>query len=290
MVAGQALVVEGAVPDEPSLKRVSDILALFSPDTQVRSLVRVVDPAKQQIMVRVRVLDIRIAEMQRLGLTWGDLAGGDLRVPNYSWVFEVLDFDHADNIYTLGARLSALEEDNAARVLAQPNLLVNDGEKADIHVGGEIPIPVPSVGPTGTTVTIEYKPYGVQLEIEPEITPDGRIRLRISPEVSAIDPAQSVVVSGLSIPAFRTRRTTTTVDVRDGETLAIGGLIQHEQSQVVNRVPFLSSLPIIGELFKHREWQEGKTELVVLVSPLIVTDQPPREGIQPLGDTELPPG
>lgn len=173
-----------------------------------------------------------------------------------------------------GAQLDLLEEKNKARVLAQPNLLVNDGEEASILVGGEVPIPVPQAGIAGAAaITVEYKEFGVRMQVEPSIVQaDGdapRIHLKLSPEVSSIDSSSSVTVSGIRVPGFRTRRAQTTVTVAPGDTLAIAGLLQRDVARLVRKVPLLGDLPILGHLFRSKKFVEGYTDLVVMVTPTI---------------------
>jgi pilus assembly protein CpaC len=146
-------------------------------------------------------------------------------------------------------------------------------------VGGEIPIPVPQTGATGVSITIEYKPFGVLLSVKPEVQPNGKIRLTVSPEVSAIDEAQEVTIAGLGVPGFNKRAATTTVDIADGGTLAIGGLIQAEEAHVVNKLPILGDLPIIGQLFRSEDFTNGDTELIILVTPQIVTEEDSADAI-----------
>lgn len=268
-VADRALVVEGTVATEAELEDVKQVVALFAADSHITNLVKMVAPEKRQILVKARIIDVRTTALQRLGITWGEMRAGDLGTPNYSWLVQTEG--GVDNVYPIGARLNALAQNNEARILAQPNLLVNDGEAADILVGGEVPIPVPSTGVGGTAITIDYKPYGVTLDIETQIEGEDRVRLTVTTEVSDIDTSQTVVIAGIGVPAFRTRRVTTTVDVVSGATLAIGGLIQSDQTKVVSKVPFLGDLPIIGSLFRSREFTEGESELVILVTPEIVT-------------------
>ncbi len=171
--------------------------------------------------------------------------------------------------------MDALINDDLARVLSEPNLLVNDGEEASMLVGGEIPIPVPQTGGGGAGVTIEYKKYGVELIITPRILPGGQqIELEVKPSVSSLDYANALTMQGFNIPALRKREASTTVTVADGQTLIIGGLVQREQSLNISKIPILGDLPIIGELFKHKEFKDGKTELVILVTPQIMQGGP----------------
>jgi pilus assembly protein CpaC len=122
----------------------------------------------------------------------------------------------------------------------------------------------------GVTITIEYKDYGVKLDFKPVILDDHRLRLTLSPSVSDIDPAHSVLISGFDIPGFITRSETTTTDMLSGDTLSIGGLLQTTNTKVVNRLPILGDLPILGPLFRSTDYQSGQTELIILVTPEIV--------------------
>jgi len=170
----------------------------------------------------------------------------------------------------LEARLDLLVSENEARELATPNLLVNDGEEANMLVGGEIPIPVPQTGEGGITITIEYKQFGVLLKVKPVVLDDQRVRLMVAPEVSDIDRSTSVAIAGFNIPGFVTRRESTTTDMLSGDTLAIGGLLQTTSSTIIKKVPILGDIPILGALFRSKEYLEGKTELVILVTPEIL--------------------
>jgi pilus assembly protein CpaC len=174
------------------------------------------------------------------------------------------------------AQIDLLAQENRARILAQPNVLVNDGEEATILVGGEVPIPVPQAGGTGAAaITVEYKEFGVSLKVKPTVLKeaDGQpeINLALTPEVSSIDPASSITLSGISIPGFRTRRADTNVDVTPGSTLVIGGLIQRDLARIKRKIPFLGDIPVLGYLFRSKEFTEGKTDLVIMVTPEIYT-------------------
>ncbi len=274
-VADRALVVTGSVGSQAELKDVEQVVALFAADTEVLNLVKVVSPAKRQVLVKVQVLDVRKGALDRVGVAWGQLSGAgeelSLRTPNYSWLFRAYRTLQPDLTSPVGFLINALVQSNEAKVLAQPNLLVNDGDEASILVGGEVPIPVPQTSGGATAITIEYKPFGVKLDVKPEIVGENRINLLVTPEVSDIDPSVSVVVAGLSIPGFRTRRESTTTEMISGDTLAIGGLIQSTVSKVINKVPVLGDIPILGQLFRSKEFQTGESELVIFVTPEIVT-------------------
>ncbi len=278
VVEGKALVVEGMVADEDALARAQELLALFA-RVPVVDLLRVVAPNKRQVLVHVKVLDVTKGALKRHGVAWGQLqtTTTGLAVSDQPYVVRVER--GLDNIYDVGALVEALAQDDEGRVLAQPSLLVNDGEEASFLAGGEVPIPVPQAGAGGAAITIEYKRYGVTLDMRPVIRPrreEGkpeRIELQVKPEVSSVDLATQVSIGGLNVPAFRTRQAQTKVDIYSGQTLMIGGLLTHEQTKAVKKIPILGDLPIIGELFKHRQFTSGDAELVIFVTPEVVEPQ-----------------
>jgi pilus assembly protein CpaC len=167
----------------------------------------------------------------------------------------------------LFANLSLLEANNLARVLAQPTLVALSGQSANFLAGGEIPVPVPQA--LGTT-TINYKPYGVGLTLTPTVLSAHRIALKVAPEASQLDFAHAITIDGVSVPALTTRRAETTVELGDGESFVIGGLVDRETASNVNKVPLLGDLPIIGAFFKTLQYSQTDRELVILVTPHLV--------------------
>jgi pilus assembly protein CpaC len=163
--------------------------------------------------------------------------------------------------------VEALAQNNLLRVLAEPNLTVISGNQANFLAGGEFPVPVPQPGAGGTAITIDYKKYGVRLTFTPIVMGDGRIRLEVSPEVSQLDPNHSVAIGGYNIPALTTRSATTTVELNEGQTLALAGLLNNQVSAVSNVTPLLGDLPVLGTLFRSVRYERDETELVVLVTP-----------------------
>jgi pilus assembly protein CpaC len=168
----------------------------------------------------------------------------------------------------LFANLSLLESNNLARVLAEPTLVALSGQSASFLAGGEVPIPVPQA--LGST-SIEFKPYGVGLTLTPTVLSPQRIALKVAPEASQLDFANAVTISGVSVPAFTTRRADTTVELGDGESFVIGGLIDRETASNVSKVPLLGDLPVIGTFFKQLNYQQNEKELVIIVTPHLVS-------------------
>lgn len=287
------IVVQGAVATDEDLTRVREIIAGYPTGYRVLDLLRVALPERQQVCVQVRVVEVNRGDLKRLGINWGQLEfdGDTVSFVDQPWLIQnmsnVLGFGgEVGNILTIGSQLDLLREKNAARILSEPNLLVDDGGTATMQVGGEIPIPVAQVGGGGEgAISVEWKPFGVILEIQPTILEDsGKINVRVTPEVSSLDFANAVTIGGFTLPALRARRASTVVTMADGGTLVLGGLIANDQSRTLRKIPLLGDLPLIGELFKRREFINGETELVILVSPKVVSgSEPLPESVQPGG-------
>lgn len=176
----------------------------------------------------------------------------------------------------LGAVIRALQQRNLLQILAEPNLLTQTGKEASFLAGGEFPFPVPqAVGAGGGGIfTIQFKEFGVRLTFTPTLTVDGMIHLKVRPEVSTLDFANAVSFSGALIPALSTRRVETEMDLKDGQSFAIAGLVDDRVTRSVQKVPFLGDIPILGYLFRSWTHQKNKTELLVLVTPRLVKPAP----------------
>jgi pilus assembly protein CpaC len=163
--------------------------------------------------------------------------------------------------------LDLLQNDGVITTLAEPNLTALSGETASFLAGGEFPIPVSqSLG----AVTIEYKQYGVGLAFTPIVLADGRISMRVRPEVSELSEAGSVKLNGFTVPALTTRRAETTVELGSGQSFMIGGLLQNSNSNSIEKAPFLGDVPVLGALFRSTKFQRNETELVIIVTPYLV--------------------
>jgi Flp pilus assembly secretin CpaC len=189
------------------------------------------------------------------------------------------------------ALLDAEESSGNAKTLAEPNILAGNKDSATFLAGGEIPIPIIQPGEGAVTrVTIQYKEFGVRLRFVGEILSDSLIKVAVTPEVSSLDFVNGVDISGFRIPAFRTRRVSTTVDVRRDQSMIISGLFNNEQEKVKTGLPWIKDLPVIGELFSSSRWINNESELLVVVTPVIVDplDPRPQDTIKLLPDTALP--
>jgi pilus assembly protein CpaC len=181
----------------------------------------------------------------------------------------------------IGFTLQALLQQNLAQILAEPNLIVVEGSEASFLAGGQFPYPTITSTPTGSgiapVVTIQFKKYGVQLNFTPTIMSSGAINLKVKPEVSTLDYTNAVTVDGFQIPALSSRSAETEVNLRDGESFAIAGLIDNRVTQILSKVPGLGDIPILGQLFRSRSTTKTATELVVVVTPHFVKPLPVSE-------------
>ncbi|MEP3104635.1 type II and III secretion system protein family protein [Parvibaculum sp.] len=166
--------------------------------------------------------------------------------------------------------ISALSNANLAQLLAEPTLLVRSGEDAEFLAGGEVPVPVPQGG-SSNTITIEYKKFGVQLDVAATVLENNRIVLKVRPEVSELDYANAVVVEGFRVPALRTRSTRTTIELGDGQSFVLAGLMYSSSGNVEDRVPGIGELPIIGSFFKRTQNSRERQELIIVATPRLVS-------------------
>jgi pilus assembly protein CpaC len=178
--------------------------------------------------------------------------------------------------------LNALRNNSLLRILAEPNLTAISGQDASFLAGGEFPIPVPQAGSGGTTITIEYKTYGIKLKFTPTVLGDGHVMLHCAPEVSELDYTDAVTLNGYVIPGLTTRNVDTTVELADGQTFALAGLLQNQIKANKNVTPWIGDVPLLGTLFRSVQYSRSETELVVLVTPRLV------EGLNPNQVPKLP--
>jgi pilus assembly protein CpaC len=184
----------------------------------------------------------------------------------------------------LGATIRDLQQKNIIQILAEPNLLTATGKEASFLAGGEFPYPVvqgTTGGTTGNAITIQFREYGVRLTFTPTILENGQIHLKVKPEVSALDYSNALTISGFTIPAISTKRVESEMDLMDGQSFAIAGLVDDRVTRLMSKVPGLGDLPVLGQLFKSVEFSKSKTELLVLITPRIV---------KPLSPNEIPAG
>ncbi|QHP71460.1 type II and III secretion system protein family protein [Bradyrhizobium sp. LCT2] len=185
--------------------------------------------------------------------------------------------------------ISALETKGLARRLAEPNLTTLSGDAARFLAGGEFPVPIPTQTTNGfPTITIEYKKFGVELAFVPTVLSRGVINLRVEPSVSELDFANAVTIQGTTVPALTRRDARTTVELRDGQSFAIAGLLQTRNRQDVSQLPWIGSVPVIGTLFSSKSYQQEETDLVIIVTPRLVAPAVPGQQLASPLDSRLP--
>jgi len=256
----------------------------------------------QQVQLMVRVAEVSRSRVKDLGTSYSyqgspgsgaylNSGGGPSSLGSVTNGVLSGSLSSALNLFVLGGNtmtmIHALQTQGALRELAEPNLIAMDGEQASFLAGGEFPVPVVQTGSDRNTVTIIFKEYGVRLNFKPTIIDEDHIRLELEPEVSTIDFANGVKFGGFLIPALRTRRAKTGVELRDGQSFALAGLLDNNETKSLSRVPVLSDVPLLGNLFKSKSFQKQETELMFIctaqmVKPMNPDDLPRMRGVDGL--------
>ncbi|MCG7391501.1 type II and III secretion system protein family protein [Microvirga sp. ACRRW] len=289
--------LSGTVPDGIALRKALEIAEQYGSDGVINAL-RVT--GGQQVMLEVRFIEANRSAGRELGISWfgrraGDTSGRGVALGNFTpprtgtsgitynpllasggTPFGTVVANFLGGGISADILVQALEEKGLARRLAEPNLIALSGEKASFLAGGEVPIPVSA---QDNQITVTYKEYGVRLNFTPTVLENGIINLKLEPEVSQVDESIRVSTGPISIPGFITRRASTSLEIRDGQSFAMAGLLQSVHSKNREQVPWLGSLPIIGALFSSSSFEEQETDLVIIVTPRLV--KPGRPG-QPL--------
>jgi pilus assembly protein CpaC len=188
---------------------------------------------------------------------------------------------------TIDVLLNALEQRGVARVLAEPNLVALSGDTASFLAGGEFPFPTPAA--LGAAPGIDWKKFGVSLAFTPTVLNSGIINLVIKPEVSQLDPSNAVLIGGTSVPSLITRRASTTIELRDGQSFMLGGLLLNKGSTAAEQLPWIGDVPVLGALFSSRSYQKHETDLAIIVTPHIVRPARPGDPIKTPLEESLPP-
>jgi pilus assembly protein CpaC len=282
---GDAVVLSGTVTSAQQAEDARTLAArLAGGDANVINRIAVKGP--NQINLRVRIAEVSRQTIKQLGINWdavfsaGSFAFG---LASGSPAFAAGSFLSRNNVggqatdsifggfnsgnWDINAVVDALESEGLLTVLAEPNLTTTSGETASFLAGGEFPVPVPQ---DLNTITIQFKQFGVGLAFTPTLLNDGRINMRIRPEVSQLTTTGEVRIQGFTIPALTTRKAETTIELGSGQSFAIAGLIQNNLSHDIRRFPGLGDLPILGPLFRSDGFRRNETELVILVTPYIV--------------------
>ncbi len=297
----------GRVKDGATLAAILEVAQQYGSDAVINS-VTVED--SQQVNLAVRVLEVSRNAGREVGVSWayrnhsgngggviGDgvsvvdgiiKAGGIFATGNAPFATVIANV--LDKGVDVDVIIRALEDKRLARRLAEPNLTALSGETASFLAGGEVPVPVAqdsADGATGT-ITVEYKEYGVKLNFTPVVLDDSKINLRLNPEVSEVDPTQSIRLDNLELPAFTTRKASTTVELRDGQSFAIAGLLQANNRKLQSQVPWIGQIPVLGALFRSSSYIKNETDLVIIVTPRLVRPAAPGEQLATPHDKTRP--
>lgn len=295
------VLLSGMVRDANILRQVVAVAERYAPEKVING---VQVASSQQVMMEVRFVEATRSASRELGV--GQRVRGDSDVAANIGGQAIVDgagnlltsallsgaepFGTAiatllDNGTNVDLIIRALEERRLARRLAEPNLMALSGDTASFLAGGEFPFPV---GSDNDTVTIEFKQFGVSLAFTPTVLGSGRINLKVIPEVSEIDPTTSVQIAGVTVPGLVVRRADTTVELNDGQSFAIAGLLQHTNLRNAQQLPWIGQVPVLGALFRSAEYQKEETDLVIIVTPRLVQPKVPGGVLETPLDTTGP--
>ena len=288
-----SLMVTGSAPNAETVEAIARTIQPYLGEAD-KLINRVGIDSPTQVYLRVRVTEMSKAITQKLGINWNVVASPGQFVTGLIGGRTFYDgaggYIAATEGYSLlggysktgapaQAMIDMLDRENLITVLAEPNLTAVSGQTASFLAGGEFPVPVKQ---DKDTMSIEFKPFGVSLDFTPTVLADDRISLKVRPEISELDPSASIVMDGLSIPGIRVRRVETTVEVASGQSFAIGGLLQNNITDQLDRIPGLGSLPVLGALFSSADYRNHKSELVVIVTPYLVRPTSPDQLTSPV--------
>jgi pilus assembly protein CpaC len=287
--SGKDVVLSGTVSNKYVIDKAAEVAAGYveKKENVVNLLKQAEGVASNQVLLRVRFAEVSRNALQELGASF--VANGyknDWLGRTSTQQFAAPDFDSGStggltfsdflNVFlfntkhNVGAVVKALQSKGLFQSLAEPNLIALNGKEASFLAGGEYPYPVAQGGGNNNAVTIVFKEFGVRLSFTPTVLGGDLINLKVKPEVSSLDFANGVSVSGFRVPALSTRRTETEVELQDGQTFAIAGLMNNTVSSTMAKVPGIGDIPILGYLFRSRAYQKQQTELVVMITPQIV--------------------
>jgi pilus assembly protein CpaC len=292
---GAHLILTGTVSDAKVSDEVIRMAGAYSANV-VNSLT-VAPVHEQQILLEVKFAEIDRTKLQQFGInilstgganTPGTITTGQFNPPTLQGQLAgtiggvaqgtttSFQLNNLLNVFlfrpdlNLAAAIQDLETKNVLEILASPNLLALNGQKADFLAGGEFPFPVVQGGANVGAVTIQFRPFGVKLDFTATVGPDRVIRMHIAPEVSALDFTQAVTISGFTVPAISTRRAETEIELRDGQSFGIAGLLDNRATVQLSKIPGIGDIPVLGNFFRSRSVNRSNSELMVLVTPRIV--------------------
>jgi pilus assembly protein CpaC len=289
MGSGKDVVLSGTVSSKYVIDKAAEVAGGYVEKKEfvVNLLKQQEGVASNQVMLRVRFAEVSRSALQELGASF--IANGfknDWFGRSSTQQFPAPDFDSDSpggltfsdflNVFIfnakhgVGAVVKALQSKGLFQSLAEPNLIASNGKEASFLAGGEYPYPVVQSGGSSNAVTIMFKEFGIRLKFTPTVLGGDLINLKVAPEVSSLDFGNGVNISGFRVPALSTRRTDTEVELQDGQTFAIAGLMSNTVSSTMSKIPGIGDIPVLGYLFRSRAYQKAQTELVVMITPSIV--------------------
>ena len=304
----KGIVVEGDVQSAKLAADIQDAAGRFINPKEETILNRLAITSPTQVNLRVRVAEVKRSALKQLGFNWDALLsigsfalGLAVGLPTSVGVFPTdnqIRNNNDSNALFAGVRanrlaidgiVDALHDEGLLKFLAEPNLTALSGETATFLAGGEFPIPVSQ---DNSTITVEFKQFGVFLSFTPVVLENGRISMRVAPEVSELSDAGAVTIAGFTIPALTVRKATTTIELGSGQSFAMAGLIQNNSNQTISKFPGLGEVPVLGTLFRSDDFQREETELVIICTPYLVrpVSKPimadPTQGLEPPNDKD----
>ncbi len=313
-----AVVLSGHVSTEDVAKRAGELASAYSP--RVVNVLTFGPVGAQEVLLQVKFAEVDRTALTQLGInfistgaantvgtittgqfggfgpqtltpgtqvtTSGTTTAGATPATTVSNVLNLFLFRSDIN---LGATIQALETKNLLQILAEPNLIAVNGKEASFLAGGQFPFPIVQPGAGFTAVTISFKDFGVRLQFTPVIMPNGNIHLKVAPEVSTLDFANALTISGFTVPALSTRKAETEFELQDGQSFVIAGLMDNRVTDIYNKIPGLGDIPILGNFFRSKSLTKSNSELMVLctvhrISPNMETPAPPKDP-KPFMDT-----
>ncbi|MFZ0732542.1 MAG: type II and III secretion system protein family protein [Candidatus Sulfotelmatobacter sp.] len=280
-----AIVLSGHVSNEDVAKRAGELAGAYSP--KVVNVLTFGPVGAQEILLQVKFAEVDRTALTQLGVNflstgatntigtvstgqYGGFGQQNLTTLGGQTTSESQTISNVLNLFVFrpdinfGAVIEALETKNLLQILAEPNLIALNGKQASFLAGGQFPFPIVQPGAGFTAVTISFKEFGVRLQFTPEIMPNGNIHLKVAPEVSTLDFANALTISGFTVPALSTRKAETEFELRDGQSFVIAGLMDNRVTDIYNKIPGLGDIPILGNFFRSKSLQKSNSELMVL--------------------------
>ncbi|MGZ4730927.1 MAG: type II and III secretion system protein family protein [Terriglobales bacterium] len=306
-----AVVLSGHVSNEDVAKRAGELASAYSP--KVVNVLTFGPVGAQEVLLQVKFAEVDRSALTQLGVNFISTGAGNTvgtvttgqfggfgpqtltpgtqtgttgttttTTPSTT-VNNVLNLFLFRSDINFGATIEALETKNLLQILAEPNLIAVNGKEASFLAGGQFPFPIVQPGAGFTAVTISFKDFGVRLQFTPQIMPNGNIHLKVSPEVSTLDFANALTISGFTVPALSTRRAETEFELQDGQSFVIAGLIDNRITDIYNKIPGLGDIPILGNFFRSKSLQKSNSELMVLctVHRISPNTEPPAPPLNP---------